>query len=381
MSPTIGLNAHLLSSQTGYRRAGIHGYIYNLLGALPTAEPAWQYVAFVGEGHPPDHPALHVRRSRINTATPSRRIVWEQLAQPWQLGGLDLVHEMAFVAPVIMPCPFVVTVYDLSFIRYPERLPRMRRLYLRLFTRLSCNRARRVMAISQSTADDLSRLLGIPPTKIDLAIPGIDERFKPLPEDEVEEWRRARGLPERFLLFLGTLEPRKNLPVLLRAYARLPSTERARVHVVLAGGKGWMTDEIDQAIEQGGISATVHRAGFVADEELVWWYNAAEAFVYPSIFEGWGLPVGEAMACGKPVITSNVSSLPEVAGEAGVCLPPNSIEAWTEALARCISDPVWRADRSEAGRRWAKQFTWQQTAEQTIKSYRMALDKNTLGTR
>src|SRR5262249_20782349 len=137
---------------------------------------------------------------------------------PWQLGGLDLVHELAFVAPVIMPRPFVVTIYDLTFIRYPERLPTMRRLYLRLLTGLSCKRARRIMAISQSTADDLVTLLGVPRDRIDLAIPGVDSRYCPLPADSVADWRSRKGLPERFFLFVGTLEPRKNLTVLIQAY-------------------------------------------------------------------------------------------------------------------------------------------------------------------
>lgn len=377
MSPAIALNAHLLSARAGYRRAGIHGYIYNLLAALPAVQPSWRYTVLVGEGEPPPHPALNIRRSRMKTATPARRILWEQFAQPWQLGGFDLVHELAFVAPLIMPRPFVVTVYDLSFIRYPERLPRSRRLYLRLFTRLACRRARRVMAISQSTAADLTGLLGVPAAKIDLALPGIDKRFRPLPPEQVAAWRVEKGLPERFLLFLGTLEPRKNLPMLARAYAALPAADRERVHLVLAGGKGWMTDEIDRAIEQGGIGRTVHRPGFVADEEVVWWYNAAEAFVFPSVFEGWGLPVGEAMACGRPVIVSDASSLPEVAGDAGLCLPPDDIGAWTEALARCISDQVWREERGERSRIRARQFTWLQTAEQTVNSYRKALSKST----
>ncbi len=372
MSPHIGLNAHLLSAEAGYRRAGIYGYIRNLLDHLPGVDPLWRYTVFAGKGVPPS--GFDIRRSRIRTDRPLSRILWEQLAQPFQLGEFDLVHELAFVAPAIMPRPFVVTVYDLTFIRYPERLPRARRLYLRLFTGLSCRRARRVLAISQSTADDLTTLLGIPPDRIDLAIPGVDPRFRPLPAAEVAAWRHRQGLPDRFLLFVGTLEPRKNLPMLLRAYAGLPPTQRAACHLVLAGGKGWMVDEIEQTIERYGLTDTVHCPGFVSDDELPWWYNAAEAFVYPSVFEGWGLPVTEAMACGKPVIVSDVSSLPEAAGDTGLRLPPDNAEAWTDALATCMNNRTWRIEQGQRAIERAMRFTWAHTAEQTVASYRKALE-------
>src|SRR5260370_19587654 len=138
MPPTIGMNANLLPAQAGYRRAGIHGYIWQLLDHLPAAAPDWRFRVFVGDGQPPDRPTLTVRRSRLRTSRPLNRIAWEQLAQPWQLRGLDLVHGLAFVAPLIMPRPFVVTVYDLTFIHYPQRLPRVRVLYPRRVTRLSC---------------------------------------------------------------------------------------------------------------------------------------------------------------------------------------------------------------------------------------------------
>jgi glycosyltransferase involved in cell wall biosynthesis len=368
---TIALNAHLLSAQAGYRRAGIHHYIYNTLVHLPDADPSLRYRILVGEGTPPDHPHFAVRRSPLRTDHPIRRIVWEQAVQPFALGGTDLVHEMAFVAPVIMPKPFVVTVYDLTFMRYPERLPRSRRLYLRMFTRLACARARRIIAISHSTADDLVSLLSVPRDRIDLAIPGVDPRYHPLPAEQVSAWREHMGLPERYLLHVGTLEPRKNLPVLLRALAALPPADR--IPLVLVGGKGWMTDEIEQIIAEHDLASLVHRPGFVADEDLPLWYNAADAFVYPSVFEGWGMPVVEAMACGIPVLVSNVSSLPEAASDVGMQLPPNDVSAWTDALHRVIRDAAWRAEQGQHARARAKGFTWARTAEQTVASYRAAL--------
>jgi glycosyltransferase involved in cell wall biosynthesis len=372
----IGLNAHLLSSQLGYRRAGIHTYIWGVLSHLPTLASTWQFTAMVGEGQPPTHPNLRVRRSRLNTARPLNRIVWEQIAQPWQLGEFDLVHEMAFVAPMIMPRPFVVTVYDLTFVRYPERLPRSRRVYLQLMTRLTCQRAKRVIAISQSTADDLVTLLNVPRHKIDLAVPGIDPRFHPLPSAEIDAWRSERGLPKRFMLCVCTLEPRKNLGTLIKAYAALPAADRAQVHLVLAGGKGWMYEEIEALIAQHDLAATVHRPGFVPDDDLVRWYNAAETFVYPSVFEGWGMPITEAMACGKPVIASNVSSLPEAVGETGLLVAPHDVEAWTRALAQAVGDMAWRAKAGELALERAAGFTWRLTAQHTIDSYERALGRS-----
>ncbi len=373
----IGLNAHLLTGadQPGYRRAGIHGYIQQLLAHLPAAAPDAHFTAFVGSGDPPASPAFSTRRARWAANSPSRRIVWEQLAQPFQLGGLDLVHELAFVAPLIMPRPFVVTVYDLSFIRYPERLTHTRRLYLQTFTGLSCRRSRRVIAISQSTADDLVTLLHIPRERIDLALPGIDPRFTRLPDATVAAFRASHRLPERFLLFLGTLEPRKNLPMLLRAYAALPTADRSAVPLILAGGKGWLSDDIPRTIAECSLQVDVQLPGYIPDDELPLWYNAAETFVYPSIYEGWGLPVTEALACGTPVITTTESSLPEAAGEAGLCLPPLDIPGWTAALARAIHDPEWRRDRGTRGQIHAAQFSWARTAEQTVASYRRAMAK------
>src|SRR5258708_11119452 len=144
----------------------------------------------VGKDAPSQAATLQVqeKRSRLRTDRPLKRIIWEQLVQPLQLDDMDLVHELAFVAPVVMPRPFVVTVYDLTFLRYPQHLPRVRRAYLQLFTRLSCRHARRVMAISQATADDLVTVLGVPRERIDLAIPGVGARFHPLPPDEVAAW-------------------------------------------------------------------------------------------------------------------------------------------------------------------------------------------------
>lgn len=369
----IGLNAHLLSGRAGYRSAGIHSYIDHTLAHLAAAAPPdWQFTAMVGKHNGLQFERIAVRRSVWDTESPIRRILWEQLAQPWQLNAFDLYHALAFVSPFILTKPSVVTVYDLSFLRYPQVLSASRRLYLRLFTALSCRRARRVIAISHSTARDVQVSFGIPAENIDVAVPGYDANaYKPLLSEQISAFRLSKNLPERFWLFLGTLEPRKNLPMLLQAYAGLRPSER--LPLVLAGGKGWDYEPIFAAIDRLQLNAQVHLPGYIPVEELPLWYNSAELFVYPSVYEGFGLPVLEAMACGTPVIVSDASSLPEVAGSTGLCLPPQDVRAWTNGLRRAGSDAEWRQRESTRGLEQAARFSWIETARQTITSYQKAL--------
>ncbi|HRF98389.1 MAG TPA: glycosyltransferase family 1 protein, partial [Aggregatilineales bacterium] len=211
-------------------------------------------------------------------------ILWEQAIQPLRLSGGDLLHSMTFVSPLILPIKSVVTVYDLSFVHYPQVLSASRRLYLRMFTALSCRRAERVIAISHSTARDVATTFGISPEKIDVAACGYDsERFYPIDKKLVSDFKQQKGLPDRFWLFVGTLEPRKNLTTLLDAYALLPKSHR--LPLLLGGGKGWLYDDIFARIEHHGLQNDVRLLGFLPADELPLWYNSAEAFLYPSVFE------------------------------------------------------------------------------------------------
>ncbi|MCY3978403.1 MAG: glycosyltransferase family 1 protein [Chloroflexi bacterium] len=368
----IGLNAHLHSARAGYRRAGIHAYISNLLRLLPShAPPDWQFEAMVGAANSASFPGVSMARAPFATESPALRVFWEQTLQPRQLRRYDLYHALAFVAPVVLTVPMVVTVYDLSFLHYPARLSAARRLYLRALTALTCARARRVLAISQSTANDLRAHLGVPADKIDVTPLGYDRAaFRPLLENDIVHFRRKQALPERFWLFVGTLEPRKNLPMLLKAYARLPKKER--LPLMMGGGSGWMAREVFATIERLQLGDSVKHVGFIPAADLALWYNCAEAFLYPSVFEGFGLPVLEAMACGTPVITTNVSSLPEVAGVAAQCLPPDDIERWSAALRDLQRNDAWRESARMKGLERAKLFSWARTAELTVASYRKA---------
>ncbi len=368
----IALNAHLLSGRASYRSAGIHTYIDNLLKHLPAAGPEFRYTVFVGEGQPqmpPDRAAI--RRTQLPTARPVARIFWEQCLQPFELGRArpNLLHSLAFVSPVVAPCPAVVTVYDLSFKLFPERFLPAQRLYLSAFTAYSCRRARRVIAISNSTKADLVRIFGLPAGKVDVAYPGISPDFRPMSPAEVEAFRARRGLPGRFILYLGTLEPRKNLGALIRAFGQLAQAEND-LHLVLAGAKGWLYNDLFKLTQDLGLAGRVIFPGFVPAEELPLWYNTATVFAYPSSYEGFGLPVIEALACGRPVITSDVSSLPEAGGQAAILIPPASPEALAEALRRALA---WGPAERAAGPVQAASFSWPATAAQTVQSYRRAL--------
>ena len=368
----VGVNAHLLSLAEGYRSAGITSYIFHLLRHLPGVAEEMEYTVFLSEKRYSGGSGLHLQLSRLPTNRPPVRILWEQTLLPWiaRREGIDLLHNMAFVGPLASSCPFVVTVHDLSFVFFPHSFRSLRRSYLRVFARMSVRRARRVIAVSESTKNDLVQIYGISPAKIDVVHHGVDASFQPLPADQVASFRQQRGLPDRFILFVGTLEPRKNIVRLIEAYARLP---KDRLPLVLVGGKGWFYDEIFAKVEALGLTGDVRFAGFVPAEELPLWYNAADLFVYPSIYEGFGLPPLEAMACGTAVITSTASSLPEVVGEAGQLVDPTDTDALASAMAKMLTNQGLRHEMEAAGRVQAAGFSWESAARGTVDSYRRAL--------
>lgn len=370
--PHVALNALLLDGRATYRSAGIHQYIANTLRALAAEPEDFTFTAFARPGAL-DLPNLNV--VPVNAEGRLSRIAWEQFAQTraWQRLGrrVDLTHGLAFSLPLRSQVPGVVTVYDLSFKRLPDRFPAAQRIYLSTITRLSCRRARRVIAISEATRNDVSELLGVPRDRIDLAYPGVDARFRPLPSTEVEAFRERLGLPRRFVLYLGTLEPRKNLPALVKAFAQL-RREQPDIHLVLAGARGWWYHSLLRMISDSNLGDVVHLPGFVPAEDLPSWYNAATAFAYPSSFEGFGLPVAEALACGRPTVTSDSSSLPEAGGDVALRVPADDPVALADAMARALTP--FEVDRARAaGPAHAAAFTWEATAAALRASYRRAL--------
>jgi len=368
----VAINAHLLSGRAGYRSAGVHQYIYHLLRHLGQADDRLRYTVLLGEGVLPPDSALTSLQSRWSTSRAAVRVAWEQLVQPWVLRqiGADLVHGPVFVGPLLAHCPVVVTIHDLSFIRCPDLSRPANRLYRTVLTRLSAQRARRLIAVSAHAAAESTRLLGVPRERVDVIYHGVDPVFRPLPVDEVAAFRRDRGLPERFVFFVGTLEPRKNLVRLVEAFARIRD---GRVRLVLAGGKGWLYDDLFAKVEALELDEEVVFPGYVMNDELSLWYNAATVFSYPSVYEGFGLPVLEAQACGTPVLTSNTSSLPEAAGDGALMVDPYDVEELAAGLDRLLTDEPLRHELRERGLAHARQFSWPRTARETACVYRRAM--------
>ena len=371
----IALNAHLLSLTETYRGAGINWYIHNLLTHLPRVDRDNHYTAFLGDRRFTGS-GLALKLSWLPTFRPAVRIFWEQVVQPFALQKerVDLLHALAFVTPLLSPCPSVVTVYDLSFLLYPENFERAKRFYLGLFTRLSVRRARRVIVISESTKRDVVRLLGVPPEKVEVVYCGLDEAFHPLAQEQVAAFRSKRGLPERFILFVGTIEPRKNVTRLIEAFAALQTCQLANLKLVIGGAKGWFYQDVFARVEELGLEGEVMFPGYIPANELPLWYSAAKLFVYPSLYEGFGLPPLEAMACGTPVVVASTSSLPEVVGEAGLTVDPSDIEGLAEAMRRALADEALRQEMRERGLRRAQGFSWTKTAQETVQVYRRAME-------
>ncbi|NOZ27369.1 MAG: glycosyltransferase family 4 protein [Chloroflexi bacterium] len=247
-------------------------------------------------------------------------------------------------------------------------------------TRRSVLRARRIIADSFSTRDDLVQTWNIPSERISVVHVGVEKVYRPAPPEAVEAFRRRRGLPERFVLYLGTLEPRKNVIAAVEAFARwIQATGDRTTWLILGGAKGWYYEQIFSRVQELGITDRVRFPGYIPSAELPDWYRAAEVFLYPSLYEGFGLPPLEAMACGTPVITSNTSSLPEVVGDAALKVDPHDVEAIAEALARLLEDADLRRQLREAGLERARLFSWERTARETIAAYHLALGKTPPG--
>ena len=376
----IALNAQLLSTTPTYRSAGISRVIYELLAHLKAASgPDEQYTVYAprsAENRAFLRAAgLPARLTSLPTDRPPVRIAWEQAVLPPELlrTGADLLHALGFVAPLAWRGPTVVTVYDLSFLRFPELFNRGNRVYLRTFTPPSLRRAERVITISEHTRRDVVELCGVPPERVTPILLAADPRFRPCDPDEAAAFKARKGLPDRFILYMGTLEPRKNVRTLVRAYAELRAAGMTDCDLVLAGGRGWQYESIFELVDELGLGGSVHFPGYVPDAEQALWYSSAVIFAYPSLYEGFGLPLLEAMACGTPVVASRSSSLPEVVGEAGVLVSPSDPHELSAALGELLASDGRRARLREAGLARAGTFSWQRMAAETVQVYREVL--------
>ena len=378
----VGINAQLLSFSQNYRNGGISRHIRSLLTALAKWPGQHEYTVFVNgedviECLGARHPQITYISAPWSEARPESRIVWEQFALPSLIRQrhINVLHSPANVLPELLPreCAGVVTLHDLAFLRFPKVLTSTKRLYHRTFTIRSLRRAMMIISVSESTKQDAMELVGIPAERLQTVYASIDERFSSMvTEEEINTFRQKDGLMQGFLLYLGTLEPRKNIATLIEAYAHLRRTYARAEKLVLAGGKGWLYEKIYEKIEQLGLKGEVVFPGFVADSEQKLWYCAASAFVYPSLYEGFGLPVVEALACGTPVVTSNVSSLPEAASGIALCVEPHNVEAMAEAQYKALTDQAFRQRCRDMARVVAQRFSAQTMVEKTISVYEQA---------
>ncbi len=329
---------------------------------------------------------LPLRVSRMNDRWLYRLWFRANLRAPVQLfsGPCDLYHATDFVLPPLRNgTPGVLTVHDLSFERDPDSAPPRLIPFLRRVVPDSARRAAHIIADSRATARDLAALYDIPAEKITVIYSGVDGRFTPYQDTLYMQRRRAYVLKKYgigdapFVLTVGTLQRRKNHLRLVQAFAKLISA-RSAAHaplLVIAGGKGWLYDEVRAEVQRLGLGERVRFIGYVEDMDLPHLYRAATVFAFPSTYEGFGLPLLEAMASGVPVVTSNVSSLPEVVGDAGLQVDPLDVDALARALEQALNDEVWRRHCIARGLARAAQFTWQRAAEQLLAVYERVLQQ------
>lgn len=298
------------------------------------------------------------------------KTVWMQAILPWQLRRLplDACHFTNNVAPVWGPCPTILTIHDMTLWLFPHYHYRKRLLAMRPILPLAARRAAAVITVSQSARADIIRLLDLPADKVHAIHEAPAPIFRPLsPGPALAAVCRRYQLPDHFLLYVGTIEPRKNLVRLLEAFARLsPSFPH---HLLLVGQRGWKDDEVFAAVERLNLAARVRFLGFVPADDLAALYNLAAAMVFPSLYEGFGLPVVEAMACGTPVIASNRGALAEVAGGAAELVDPTDIASIVAGLERLLADPDRGAELRALGLARAAGFRWETTAAQTRAVY------------
>jgi glycosyltransferase involved in cell wall biosynthesis len=364
----IGIDARIVH----YARGGIRNYVLHLLDALaPLDGHTDYYVLHSRKDHDPPLPGPNFHPVACWTPSHHRLERWALGAEVARL-GLDLLHTTDFIPPALGHRRSVVTVHDLNFLYYPQFLTAESHRYYNQQIEWAVGHADHVLADSHATRSDLISLLSVPPEKITVVHLAADPAFCPLTEADTRRAAAQYGLEPGYLLFVGTLEPRKNLPGLLQAYRQLLDAEVTTAPLVLVGGKGWLYDEVFERIEGLRLGGHVRFLHDVPDADLPGLYNAASVSATPSFYEGFGLPALEAMACGTPVVVADRASLPEVVGGAGLLVDPDDPADIGRALARVLTDGPLRARMRELGLAQAACFTWERAARETLAVYREA---------
>jgi glycosyltransferase involved in cell wall biosynthesis len=362
----IGIDARLVY----YSRAGIGQYIMRLAEALARLEANQDEFILLQSRKDPTHIVNGHNFSRVSLWTPSHH--WaEQTTLRMEIGRLrlDLLHSPDFIPPFRRNCKSVITIHDLAFLLYPHFLTKESARYYGQIDQ-AVRRTDHIIAVSESTRQDTIKLLGVPERKITVIHEAANPIYRPMDEEEARQRVvDIYGLDRDYILFVSTIEPRKNLPGLLQAYRKLLDDYKRPEGLVLAGSKGWLSEEVYDTVNKLKLDQYVRFLGRVPSEHLLYLYNAARLLVHPSFYEGFGLPPLEAMTCGTPTVVSKVSALPEVVGDAAYLVNPHDIDGLTVALWRVLSDEDLRAALIAKGLKRAKMFSWDRAAQETLEVY------------
>lgn len=362
--------------------AGIGRYTRGLVAALAEADRDNCYRLFCAGAAPdrttwPENFAVHV------SPVPARWLTagWHRLRLPLPVerlaGDCDIFHSPDFSLPPLRSARGVVTVHDLSFLRLPEHADPGLRDYLQKAVPRAVARAHRVLADSENTKRDLIELLRVAEEKISVVPAGVETRFRPVRDTiRLAEVQKRYNLPDWFILSVGTLEPRKNLTRLITAYAQMRRQTGLPHALVLAGKPGWLYEGIYDQVTQEGLEDHVRFTGFIDDADLPALYTLADLLAFPSLYEGFGLPPLEAMACGTPVVCSNNSSLPEAVGSAALLVDPTDVDGLADAMARVLGNASLRARLGDLGRAQAARFTWDAAARKLLEAYQLAVSQD-----
>jgi len=348
------------------QKSGFGFYVKNLVEALAKVDPENKYVLISPQT------GQHAK----DFSTPQRWF-WDQFIFPRRArkSKVDLLHQPCFSAPLFYEGRVIVTCHDLISIFFPENLPLASRLFYSKWEPFSYRKASKIIAISEHTKRDIMALLKIPEEKISVIPLAASRDFRPIRSmRKLKEVREKYKTGQNYLLDVGTIEPRKNLPFLVRAYA-LAVREGVDSNLVITGKKGWYYQGLFQLVEDLNLEDKVIFTGYVEEKDLPALYSGAKAFVFPSLYEGFGLPPLEAMACGTPVISSNTSSMPEVIGKAGILISPKDERLWANIIVNVLKDKALAQTLSEWGVRQAKKFSWEETARKTIEVYREVVEE------
>ena len=357
-----------------HRRAGLGRYAARLASALAAGNQERYALFFNRErGVEPLRELAHLPAHTVAMGyKPWRMLVW--LAQLAHVGfdrlvpDAEVFHATEHLLLPLRSIPTVLTVHDLVFRRLPEHHKPLNRWYLNLALPLYCQRATHIIAVSEWTRNDLIAAYGLSPEKVTIIHEAADPRFCPQLPEVVIRVRAHYDLPDRYLLFVGTIEPRKNLSRLLSAFEAIHS-EGLTDGLVIVGKKGWLMADFFTRVAQSPLKNSILLPGYIPDEDLPAVYAGAQALVFPSLYEGFGLPVLEAMACATPVLTSRTSSMPEIAGEAALTFDPVSVEEISESIRRVLRDSELRERMRELGLARAARFSWERAAKETEAVY------------